>query len=110
MVATACHGLNALTATAQAAILEHNLVVRLMAERTIAQESRKWTELAVGRTLNVHQSVKSQRDIPRLDRLSTEKRAQLETLLTELASGKVVDADFTDIEISDGLAHEETGQ
>lgn len=101
MVATACHGINALTDTAQAAIDANNLVVRLMAERTIAQEARKWTELAVGRTLNLNQTVKSQRDLPRLDNLSTEKRAQLQALIAEMTTDQTIDVEFTD-----GPAHQ----
>lgn len=98
MVATACHGINALTATAHAAMEANNLVVRLMAERTVAQEARKWTELAVGRTVNLNQSVKSQRDLPRISNLSTEKRAQLEALMAELASDQVINVEsVTDV-------------
>lgn len=96
MVATACHGINALTETARAAIEAGNLVVRLMAERTVAQEGRKWTELALGRTLNINTNIKSQRDLLRLDKLSTEKRAQLQTLLTELTTDEIIDVEFAD--------------
>ena len=99
MVATACHGINALTATAQAAIEANNLVIRLMAERTVAQEARKWTELAVGRTVNLNQSVKSQRDLPRIGNLSTEKRAQLQSLLTEMTNTDVVDVESVDVDL-----------
>ena len=106
MVATACDAINRLSATAEEAIKERNLVVRLMAERTIAQEGRKWTELAAGRTVNVHGTIKSQRDLPKLDNLSPEKLAQLEALLGELADpGDVVDA-----EIISGATEPTTGQ
>lgn len=96
MVATACAGLNALGDTAQAAKDADNLAIRLMAERTIVVEGRKWAELALGRTLNINTTLKSQRDIPRLDRLSTEKRAQLETLLQEMSTTDTIDAEFSD--------------
>lgn len=96
MVATACHGINALTQTGAEAKAAGNLLIRFMAEKTIAQEARKWTELAAGRTVNVNQSVKSQRDVPRLDRLSPEKRAQLESLMRDLSSDAIIDVEFTE--------------
>lgn len=97
MVATACYGINSLTETGKAAKEAGNLIIRLMAERTVAQEARKWSELAMGRTLNINTTIKSQRDLPRLDKLPPDKRLQLEKLITELENGEVMDAEYTDV-------------
>lgn len=96
MAAASCADLNHLHDLIKEAKTEKNLVIDFMATRTAIQEQRKFIELALGRTVNINTNIKSQRDIPRLDRLSTEKRAQLETLLTELATNDVIDVEFTD--------------
>ncbi len=70
-------------------------MIDFMATRTAIQEQRKFIELALGRTVNINQNIKSQRDLPRIDKLSPEKRVQLETLLTELASDTVIDVDIS---------------
>lgn len=95
MVATACAGINALTATGQEAKDAGNLLIRFMAEKTVAQEARKWAELAAGRTIHVNANIKSQRDLPRIDKLPPEKRLQLETLLTELSTDDIIDVEAT---------------
>lgn len=74
---------------------KENLVIDFMATRTAIQEQRKFIELALGRTVNINQNIKSQRDLPRLDKLSPEKRAQLDALLTELETDTVIDVEST---------------
>lgn len=97
MAAASCADLNHLHDIVNEAKAEKNLVIDFMATRTAIQEQRKFIELALGRTVNINTTIKSQRDLPRLDKLSTEKRAQLETLLTELATDTIIDTDFTDV-------------
>lgn len=97
MAAASCEDLNHLHDIIKTAQTKDNLVIDFMATRTAIQEQRKFIELALGRTVNINQNIKSQRDLPRLDKLSAEKRAQLETLLSELSSDEVLDVEFTNV-------------
>jgi hypothetical protein len=97
MAAASCEDLNHLHDLIRAAREEKNLVIDFMATRTAIQEQRKFIELALGRTVNINTTIKSQRDIPRLDKLSPEKRTQLEQLFAEMTSETVMDVDFTEV-------------
>jgi len=96
MAAASCEDLNHLHDLIREAKQEKNLVIDFMATRTAIQEQRKFIELALGRTVNINTTIKSQRDIPRLDKLSTEKRAQLEQLFTEMTTDQVIDVEAID--------------
>lgn len=95
MAAASCEDLNHLHDIIKDAQAKENLVIDFMATRTAIQEQRKFIELALGRTVNINQNIKSQRDLPRLDKLSPEKRAQLDALLTELETDTVIDVEST---------------
>lgn len=95
MAAASCEDLNHLHDIIKDAQAKENLVIDFMATRTAIQEQRKFIELALGRTVNINQNIKSQRDLPRINNLSTEKRAQLEALMAELASDTVIDIEAT---------------
>jgi hypothetical protein len=97
MAAASCADLNHLHDIIKEAQTKENLVIDFMATRTAIQEQRKFIELALGRTVNINQNIKSQRDLPRISNLSTEKRAQLEALMAELASDQVINIESTDV-------------
>ena len=97
MAAASCEDLNHLHDIIKTAKHDANLLIDFMATKTAIQEQRKFIELALGRTVNINTTIKSQRDIPRLDKLSTEKRAQLEQLFTEMTSDEVMDVEYTDV-------------
>lgn len=97
MAAASCEDLNHLHDIIKEAQTKENLVIDFMATRTAIQEQRKFIELALGRTVNINQNIKSQRDLPRIGNLSTEKRAQLEALMAELASDQVINVDAVDV-------------
>lgn len=86
MVTAACESLTRLQNVCDDAHTKENLVLELIAAKSLSQETRKWVELAKGRTINLNASVKSQRDLPRVDRLSPEQRLQLEGLLKTMST------------------------
>lgn len=97
MAAASCEDLNHLHDIIKTAKDSDNLVIDFMATRTAIQEQRKFIELALGRTVNINQTVKSQRDLPRIDKLPAEKRAQLEALLNDLTNDQVLDVECTNV-------------
>lgn len=97
MAAASCEDLNHLHDIIRDAKVKDNLVIDFMATRTAIQEQRKFIELALGRTVNINQNIKSQRDLPKLANLSTEKRAQLEALIAEMSNETVMDVDYTNV-------------
>lgn len=95
LVAAQCSAINRFNRIADRAEGEDNHVLELLATKAAALYQHKLIELVVGRTVNLNASIKSQRDLPKLEKLTPEKRAQLESLVTEM-TGEVVDAEYSD--------------
>lgn len=91
LVAAQCSAINRFNRIADRAESEDNKVLELLATKASALYQHKLIELVVGRTVNVNASIKSQRDLPKLEKLTPEKRAQLEQLVNEMTD--VVDAE-----------------
>ena len=93
LVAAQCSAINRFNRIADRAEDDDNKVLELLATKASALYQHKLIELVVGRTVNVNASIKSQRDLPKLEKLTPEKRAQLEQLVNEMT----VDADYTEV-------------
>ena len=93
MAASQVSAINRFWAIADRAQDNDNDVLNMLATDKVAKYQHKLIELVLGRTVNLHASVKSQRDLPKLDKLPPQKRAQLEALIEEV-SGEIVEADF----------------
>lgn len=86
--------INRFNKIADSAEAEDNKVLELLATKAAALYQHKLIELVVGRTVNLNASIKSQRDLPKLDKLPPEKRAQLRQLVDEMSDtveGEIID-------------------
>lgn len=92
LVAAQCGAINRFNRIADRAEGEDNKVLELLATKAAATYQHKLIELVVGRTVNVNASIKSQRDLPKLEKLTPEKRAQLHALVNEMTD--TVDAEI----------------
>jgi hypothetical protein len=103
LVQAQCSAIERFKKIADGAEKDQNAVMELLATKAGALYQHKLLELIVGRTVNVNATIKSQRDLPKLDKLSPEKRAQLAQLVDEMSDvveGQILD-EGTD-EISPG--------
>jgi hypothetical protein len=97
MVAGACADINRLHRGADKAHKEDNLLLEIIATKTALQFEYKFVELVAGRTLNVSATIRSQRDLPRWDRLSDDDRARLDEILNRLTTpSEVMDAEVVE--------------
>lgn len=92
LVAAQCAAINRFNRIADRAEDEDNKVLELLATKASALYQHKLIELVVGRTVNLNASIKSQRDLPKLDKLTPEKRQQLANLVDEMSD--VVDGEI----------------
>ena len=94
MVAGACADINRLHHDADKADRTDNLLLEVIATKTALQYEYKFVELVAGRTLNVSATIRSQRDLPRWDRLTDEDRVRLDDILNRMAAPmEAVDAE-----------------
>lgn len=97
MVAGACADINRLHRDADKADKADNLLLEVIATKTALQYEYKFVELVAGRTLNVSATIRSQRDLPRWDRLSDEDRARLDDILNRMATSiEVMDVEVVE--------------
>jgi hypothetical protein len=106
MAQFACVQLNTFQEIADAAKGSNDNVIRLVATRNAFQGAKAFMELALGRTVNINATLRSQKDVPDFDKLSPDKRAQLEAIVAEM-EGRIVEAEVVN---PDGPSHPETGQ
>jgi hypothetical protein len=96
LVAAQCAAINRFNRIADRAEDEDNKILELLATKASATYQHKLIELVVGRTVNLNASIKSQRDLPKLEKLTPEKRAQLENLvneMTDVVDGEIIEHD-----------------
>ena len=92
-----CADINRFHAIADDAHTAENSGLEFLATRAAAQEQRKLVELAIGKTVHVNTTLKSQRDLPRWERLSPEDQQRLNEVMSKLVpETETVDAEIVD--------------